>query len=374
MKKAVLAFLLSFSSLYATPLLTFPTEGVNFGEIEAGTEASHSIELHNHARFPVSISRAVGCCGAKATLSPMCIDPGCSATLTVSLRAAVPGSFSKYVIIECDKPKNQTVTIPVIGSAIDSGVSQSLSPRITILTIFLAGLTDGFNPCAFSIVIALAGILAVGGRKRKARVLGGLTFCIGSFLTYMAMGLGLLHVLRKLEGLRIVYESLMIVLSAVLFVLGFLSIRDAYSYRREKIPSAIKLQLPDFTKSLIRKVAEKCWCGPAVIIGGLGCGFIVTLLDSICTGQIYIPVIALISRNPTGALSSLTTLALYNLAFIMPLIAVFVLAAFGASSERMSHWSKRNVFPSKIAMGIVLIVLSVLLLPSFGGYLANLSH
>ena len=41
---------------------------------------------------------------------------------------------------------------------------------------------DGFNPCAFSIVIVLAGILAVGGRRRRARLLGGTAFCVGSFM------------------------------------------------------------------------------------------------------------------------------------------------------------------------------------------------
>ena len=51
--------------------------------------------------------------------------------------------------------------------------------------------------------------------------------------------------------------------------------------------------------------------------------------------------------------------------------ALYSLAAKGADSERMSRWSKRNVFPSKIAMGIVFAILGVLVLPKFGGFLVD---
>ena len=52
--------------------------------------------------------------------------------------------------------------------------------------------------------------------------------------------------------------------------------------------------------------------------------------------------------------------------------ALYSLAAKGADSERMSRWSKRNVFPSKIAMGIVFAILGVLVLPKFGGLVVDL--
>jgi hypothetical protein len=50
---------------------------------------------------------------------------------------------------------------------------------------------------------------------------------------------------------------------------------------------------------------------------------------------------------------------------------IFILAAKGADSERMSRWSKRNVFPSKIAMGFLFAILGVLVLPKFGGFLVD---
>ena len=354
----------------AAPRLIVPPEGVAFGEISAGEAAEKAIELRNVSSSPVLISQVKGCCGADAALSKTRIEPTSGATLTVSLKPTIPGEFSKHVRILCDDPESPVVVIPVTGAAVEIP-STNISSQWTFLTVLLAGLADGFNPCAFSIIIVLAGILAVGGRKRRARLLGGWAFCIASFLTYMAMGLGLMRLIRALESLRTVHDVVMVLLSLSLLVLAALSVRDAFRYRKEKVPSAIALQLPDKVKCLIRVVAETSWSGPAVVVTGFGCGFLVTLLDSLCTGQIYVPVLALISRE-VEAWRSFMLLAVYNLAFIAPLIVIFILAAKGADSERMSRWSKRNVFPSKIAMGIVFVILGVLVLPKFGGFIVDI--
>ena len=365
-----LYLVLTTFSVFAAPRLIVPPEGVAFGEIPAGEAAEKAIELRNVSSSPVLISQVKGCCGADAALSTMRIEPSSGATLKVSLKPTIPGEFSKHVRILCDDPECPVVVIPVTGSAVEIP-STNISSQWTFLTVLLAGLADGFNPCAFSIIIVLAGILAVGGRKRRARMLGGWAFCIASFLTYMAMGLGLMRLIRALESLRTVYDVVMALLSLSLFVLAALSVRDAFRYRKAKVPSAITLQLPDRVKRLIRVVAETSWSGPAVVITGFGCGFLVTLLDSLCTGQIYVPVLALISRE-AEAWRSFMLLAVYNLAFIAPLIVIFILAAKGADSERMSRWSKRNVFPSKIAMGFVFVILGVLVLPKFGGFIVDL--
>ncbi len=107
------------------------------------------------------------------------------------------------------------------------------------------------------------------------------------------------------------------------------------------------------------------------MVTGFGCGFLVTLLDSLCTGQIYVPVIALISREKE-AWRSFALLAVYNLAFIAPLIVILILAAKGADYARMSRWSKRNVFPLKIAMGAIFALLGVLFFPRLGGFVVDL--
>ena len=345
----------------ANPRLAIPPEGVAFGEIPAGEPASKSIELRNVSDFPVAVSQVKGCCGADASLSPMRIAPSGTALLTVSLKPPLPGAFSKEIRILCDDPGRPVLTVPATGTAIEGHASAATAAasRFTLPAVLLAGVADGFNPCAFSTVVFLASVLAAGGRCRRVRMLGGWAFCLGSFLTYMAMGLGLLRALRALEGLRVAHDIAMLLLALSLFVLSALSVRDAFRYRRAKSPSAIALKLPDRAKGAVRAIALAGLRGPAVFAGGLGCGFLVTLLDSLCTGQVYVPALALISREP-GAWRSFGLLALYNLAFIAPLVAVFLLAAQGADAARLSGWSRRNVFPAKLALGIVFALLGAL--------------
>ena len=359
-------------STLSAPRLAVPPEGVAFGEIAAGETASKSIELRNASPSPVTVSQVKGCCGAYAALSSMRIKPSSSATLSVSLKAMLPGEFSKHVQILCDDPESPVINIPVTGTAVESKTAAAAS-RWTLPTVLLAGIVDGLNPCSFAIMISLAGILAIGGRKRRARIIGGLAFCAGTFVTYMLMGLGLMQALKALEGLRVVHDVVMVVLALALFVLSFLSFRDALKYKKVPVFSVVTLKLPEGVKVLIRKIAMESWSGPAVALAGFGCAFLVTLLDALCTGQVYVPVLALISREP-GAWRSVALLALYNLAFIVPLVAVFVLASRTTDAFQMAKWSSRNVIPAKIALGVVFLVLGVLVFPRVGGRLADALH
>ena len=346
--------------VFAAPRLSVPPEGVAFGEIAAGEAAAKSIELRNVSSSPVAVSQVKGCCGADAALSAMRVEPGSAATLSVSLKPMLPGEFSKHVQILCDDPESPVINIPVTGMAVESKTAAAAS-RWTLPTVVLAGIVDGFNPCSFAIMISLAGILAIGGRKRKARILGGLSFCAGTFVTYMLMGLGLMQALKALEGLRVVHDIVMALLALSLFVLSFLSFRDALRFRKIPVFSVVSLKLPEGVKVLIRKIAMESWSGPAVALAGFGCAFLVTLLDALCTGQVYVPVLALISREPR-AWRSFALLALYNLAFVSPLVAVFVLASKTTDAFQMAKWSSRNVVPAKIALGLVFALLGVLVL------------
>ena len=379
-------FAIAVSSVaIAVPRMALDVQSIDFGEVAANETLVREARIGNSGDAPLSVSRVKACCGAKAVLEDLLIQTGTSSLLRVELNpGALPGPFRKTITLFSDDPQNPVLIIPLTGTVkqfvpsekegrvvlvSDSvpesdakAASSAASIDISLPVVLFAGFVDGFNPCAFSIVIVLAGILAVGGRRRRARLLGGTAFCVGSYLTYMAMGFGLLAAIRSLSSLDIVRHALFAVLSLSLVVLSALSLRDAWRYHIARVPAVITLQLPDGVKRAIRAVAESSWSGPAVIGTGLLCGFVVTLLDSLCTGQVYVPVLAMLARDTHSARTFLL-LALYNLAFITPLVAVFVLAAKGADSARMSRWSKRNVVPSKIFLAIVFAVLAVLLFP-----------
>ena len=379
----------------------------DFGLVEPLSKQTNRIELSNDGDSYLEIYRVRACCGATASISTNTIPPNGSATLAVTLGPmAKQGSFRKKVTLTTNDPSAPVIEIPIVGEVSEAkieargdeavigsvpdtvpspGINQlsdnsqiaasqchgaensSFRLSLSLPVILIAGLVDGFNPCAFSIIIVLAGILAVGGRMRMARLAGGIAFCFASYATYMAMGLGLVSAIRAVSALGFVIDVVFAILAASLFVLAILSFRDAANYRKKRVPAAITLQLPDKVKAMIRSVATSSWSGPAVVGTGFVCGILVTLLDSLCTGQVYVPVLALLAKEQ-HSFRALALLALYNLAFIAPLVAVFILAAKGADSERMSRWSKRNVVPSKIMLGVIFAILGYLLWPDFAKY------
>ena len=379
----ILTLVVTLTTL-AAPRLALDSPSVDFGEVAANGALVREVRVGNAGDAPLRVSRVKACCGAKASLAETEIPAGTSSVLRVELNpGANPGPFRKAVTLYSDDPKRPVLILPLTGAVkgfvprvegdrvvlAPEGERPAAAPPpapaaldISLPVVLFAGFVDGFNPCAFSIVIVLAGVLAAGGRRRRARLLGGAAFCAGSYLTYMAMGFGLLSAFRALSGLDAVRDALFAVLSLTLLVLSVLSFRDAWRYRAARVPAVITLQLPDGVKRAIRAVAEASWAGPAVVGTGLLCGFVVTLLDSLCTGQVYVPVLAMLARD-ARSFRALVLLALYNLAFIAPLVAVFVLAAKGADSARMSRWSKRNVVPSKVILALVFALLAALLFP-----------
>ena len=391
----------------ASPVISKESLQFEFARIGAMSNQTNAMEIANAGDTPLEIHRVRACCGAKAEISATNIAPSESATLTVSLgKIAKPGPFRKKVTLYTNDPAAPIVEIPIVGEVaeaqveerenevviqnatdfgktkndgIDTGVASAtasetvaggirLSLRLPV--ILLAGFVDGLNPCSFAIMISLAGILAIGGRKRRARILGGLSFCLGSFVTYMLMGLGLMQALKALSGLRVLHNIVMSILALTLFVLSFLSFRDALRFHKIPVFSVVTLKLPEGIKYLIRQIAISSWSGPAVAITGFGCAFLVTLLDALCTGQVYVPVLALLAKEQ-HSIRALVLLALYNLAFVAPLIVVFVLTAKTTDAFQMAKWSSRNVVPSKIFLGLIFAVLGYLLWPDLSSVVAE---
>jgi len=77
----------------------------------------------------------------------------------------------------------------------------SLLPSVTLATVVIAGVADGFNPCAFTVLLLFITSLLAAAQARGAEGAAGLrarVIALGSvyiaavFLTYLALGIGLL--------------------------------------------------------------------------------------------------------------------------------------------------------------------------------------
>ena len=88
-------------------------------------------------------------------------------------------------------------------------------------------------------------------------------------------------------------------------------------------------------------------------------GFFVSVFELACTGQIYFPTIAYLVKSDGGARNYLF-LVLYNVGFIVPLLAVFALTYTGVSSKRITVFFRRRMGVVKLATAMLFAGLAAL--------------
>jgi hypothetical protein len=92
-------------------------------------------------------------------------------------------------------------------------------------------------------------------------------------------------------------------------------------------------------------------------------GVIVSFLELACTGQIYLPAIRMMLFDVAGLwLKAVFYLLVYNLAFVVPLLGVFLLAYFGVTSEQLRGWLTRRMGVTKLATALFFSGLGALIL------------
>ena len=239
---------------------------------------------------------------------------------------------------------------------------------LTVGVVIGGGLLDGINPCAFATSVFLISYLLYLKKSRREILLVGSCFCLGVFLTYFLYGLALSHVLGQLGRWPWIKMVVYGALGLCGLVLCGLHLRDAFRYRRTGKASDMEMGLSKETHRGIHDrikrftTVKSYLLGPAaVLLGGL-----VSSMELACTGQVYFPVLAALMKDGVTP-RSLGLLLIYNLCFLVPLVVITVLAAYGVGAKALGEWARRNVFSTKVLMaglfavlGLVMIVMSVM--------------
>lgn len=232
--------------------------------------------------------------------------------------------------------------------------------RFSFLAIFAAGLVDGVNPCAIATMIFLISFLALQKRLRRDIWVIGLAFTGAVFFTYLLLGLGIFRALTVLKPYRWLTEAFR--WFAVLFAagVGLVSFLDAFRYKRTQKTEDIALQLPARIKGLIHRVIKSRLSSGRLVVGAVATGFLVTLLEAVCTGQVYLPTIVLMTRGDAGylRLKGWMYLLFYNVLFVLPLLIVIVLSAYGLRWDQLAKMSRKRLSVLKVCIGGVLLALA----------------
>ncbi|MFO7814367.1 MAG: glutaredoxin domain-containing protein [Halanaerobiales bacterium] len=227
--------------------------------------------------------------------------------------------------------------------------------------IAISGLIDGINPCAFATIIFFISYLTLINRKGKELLWVGGMFTLAVFLTYFLIGTGALKIVTSLSILPIVRKIFVYVMAAVSAILAFISLSDYLKFKKTGQPCEATLQLPERMKKMIHSTIRKNVKTRNFIIMAAATGFLVSILELACTGQIYLPTLIFISNVPELRTNALLYLLVYNLMFVIPLIMVFLFTYWGTSSQQWTEFSKKNFGRMKLLMTFIFFGLAILL-------------
>lgn len=247
--------------------------------------------------------------------------------------------------------------------------------KFTPLLIISAGFIDGVNPCAFTVIVFFVSFLALQGyRKRELIVIGSL-FITGVFVTYLLLGIGVFGFLYAMRGFWQIIRIVNVTIGFISIILGCLALVDAVRfYRSGGKTENLLLQLPESVKKQIHAVIGIAYRhntrtnigNPKAGIIRLGAtaivtGFLVSLLEAVCTGQTYIPTIAFVFKTTQLQFQAFMLLVLYNIVFVLPLVFIFVLALMGTTSQQFAGFIRRRMILIKIIMAVFFFGMGVFL-------------
>jgi cytochrome c biogenesis protein CcdA len=229
---------------------------------------------------------------------------------------------------------------------------------VTVPTVLGAGVLDGFNPCAFALLVlfatytlAMVNAVTADGSPTvlaRQRLLAAGSLYVGAVVvTYFLIGLGLFSFLGWLGQDHLVTRVAVI----LALVMALWMIKDVL--------------LPGWGPTMAAPHATHGWMHRAMERGGLAGMLIAGVLVGICTvpcsGAIYLDIVAVIHASGGGA-AGLALLALYNVAFIVPLLTLLAAISNRRVLGQLGRWNRTNAPWIKAGLALAVIAMSLGLL------------
>ncbi|PMP67508.1 MAG: hypothetical protein C0189_01435 [Caldisericum exile] len=230
-----------------------------------------------------------------------------------------------------------------------------LFQKFGILTVIGAGLIDGYNPCAITVLIFFISLLALRKKDRREILLVGVLFTLGIGVSYLLLGIGLFELISRWKYFDYIAKYVYLGTTIVTFVLVVLNFFDYLKAKRGDTKGMV-LQLSTTEKKTIHTLLRN----PKVLtefIFAFLVAFPVSIVEFSCTGQTYLPTIVYIFGLDYLKAKALFYLILYNFMFVLPLIVITYAAYRGSNSQKISKWFTDNLSTIKLLTGLLFLVL-----------------
>ncbi len=234
------------------------------------------------------------------------------------------------------------------------------APELSLPLIIGFALIDSINPCVIGVLLVMLTVLLKTGDRKKILV-NGLAYTVGVYLIYLLGGLTLLSLFNAIRSIVIISQVLYGVIGALVLVAGFLEVKDFFWYGRW-----FSLSIP---KRFVSYVEEKANTTHTSIAAAAFFGGVITLIELPCTGAPYLAILTLMAQGGMDFVTGLPLLLLYNLVFVLPLIAIVAMVYYGFAIKRMEAWKQEHRGTMRLVIGLALVAVGIWIVTAVADYL-----
>lgn len=226
---------------------------------------------------------------------------------------------------------------------------------VNLMAIVSLAAVDAINPCALAVMtMVLVSMLLQNPKEKKKVLFGGLAFTLAVFLLYFLYGLIMIQFFSHLIPESGTYTLLIFKgFGLIAIILGVLNLKDYLNYNPGSVGTEMPMKMRPRVKRLIKKM--KSTTGAFII------GMIVTFFLLPCTIGPYI--IASGKLSLISFFETIPWLFLYNIIFVIPMVAITLIIYFGVSTvDQVSGWKEKNIRKMHLVEAIILIALGILMI------------
>lgn len=247
---------------------------------------------------------------------------------------------------ESEVEEPEEVTVPLFGSIDPESVS------LPALTVVMAGL-DAFNPCAFFVLLFLLSLLVHARSRGRMAIIGG-TFVLISGILYFAFMVAWLNFFLVVGTLA----AVTVVAGLVAVVIGLVNVKDYFWFDRGvslSIPESAKPKLFEKMRGLTDSSSF-----PLMMVGTVTLAVAANTYELLCTAGFPLVFTRVLTLNDLPTAAYYSYLLLYNVIYIVPLLAIVAVFVWTLGSRKLTERGGRLL---KLASGLMMLGLgSVLVL------------
>ena len=247
------------------------------------------------------------------------------------------------------------------GVATDSGAAALRLPlfgevdpaslSLPVLTVLIAGM-DAFNPCAFFVLLFLLSLLVHQADRRRMALIGGVFVAFSGlmYFAFMAAWLNLFLVLGSLPWVTGAAGLLALLMGAV-------NVKDFVRFRQ-----GLSLSISDSGKATIFQRARRLLTAeslPAMLVATVVLAVSANFYELLCTAGFPMVFTRLLTLQDGGAAQHYVYLALYNVIYVLPLLAIVIAFVRTMGARKLSEREGRLL---KLLSGLMMLGLGALLL------------